>query len=166
MGAQKAAKKVGIKFNFQNVLNNLENQYGDTVVAAVENLATNAEQKANENVAVAKQNPEFKNAQRFANQATFNKVVGTMQRGLKQQLKKIPNNEAQKNLIKLLDQGAAEAKKQLNKYDLGTKNVIKTVNNQYNGRLPEAKQQVEALKNKQKKGPLFKKKKKKKKKKS
>merc|ERR1712066_127242 len=127
MGAQKAAKKVGIKFNFQNVLNDLENQYGDTVVAAVENLATNAEQKANENVAVAKQNPEFKNAQRFANQATFNKVVGTMQRGLKQQLKKIPNNEAQKNLIK-------------------------TVNNQYNGRLPKAQQQVKALTNKLNKG--------------
>merc|ERR1712233_9257 len=126
--AQKEAEKVGITFNFNKVQQNLKNQFDDKFVDQVESLANKAQQ--------------------FANRATFNGVVNNIQRELKAQLRQIPNAPAKKNLISLLDQGAAEAKNRLNAEGLGNKNIKKTAQQEYNKRLPQAQAEQAKLKQK------------------
>merc|ERR1712130_39291 len=146
--AQKEAEKVGITFNFNKVQQNLKNQFDDEFVDQVESLANKAEQAANSQAAAVQQNPNVKKAQQFANRATFNGVVNNIQRELKAQLRQIPNAPAKKNLISLLDQGAAEAKNRLNAEGLGNKNIKKTAQQEYNKRLPQAQAEQAKLKQK------------------
>merc|ERR1712115_281584 len=69
--------------------------------------------------------------------ATFNSVVTNVQAELKKQLRNIPNAQAKKNLIALLDQGAKEAKSQLRKQGLGSKNIV----NQAKAQIPKVEAQ-------------------------
>merc|ERR1712178_214432 len=75
----------------------------------------------------AKNNQNFQKLQNQAQSATFNSVVSNIQKELKKQLQNVPNKQAKKNLISLLDQGAKEAKSALQKQQLLNKNIKKQV---------------------------------------
>merc|ERR1712072_902811 len=94
--AQKEAKKVGIKFNFNQVMNNIERQYKDAAVNAIESAASDAQNKANAQIAAAQANQEVQRQLNIAKKASFNSVVTNVQTQLKQQLRKIPNAQAKK----------------------------------------------------------------------
>merc|ERR1711972_462561 len=135
--AQQEAKKVGIKFNFNQVMNNIERQYKDAAANAIESAASDAENEFNNRKAAARANPEFQRQVNQAKKASFNSVVTNVQTQLKQQLRKIPNDQAKQNLIALLDQGAKEAKTQLRKQGLLNKNIVK----QAKAKIPAVEQQ-------------------------
>merc|ERR1711972_1254462 len=96
--AQQEAKKVGIKFNFNQVMNNIERQYKDAAANAIESAASDAENEFNNRKAAAQANPEFKKQVKQAKKATFNSVVTNVQTELKKQLQNIPNAQAKKIL--------------------------------------------------------------------
>merc|ERR1719400_2072442 len=128
--AQKEAKKVGVNFNFKRVANNLQKQYGKKVENAVEKAANNAKQQVNQ----VRNSNKFKQNQKVANKATFKSVINNIQTQLTAQLEKVPNAQAKKNLIALLDNGAKQAKDRLRSQGLLAKNIKNTVN----AKLPEA----------------------------
>merc|ERR1711972_494377 len=122
---QQEAKKVGIKFNFNQVMNNINRQYADAAANAIESAASDAENEFNNRKAAAQANPKFQRQVNQAKKASFNSVVNNIQAQLKKQLQNIPNAQAKKNLNALLDQGAKEAKDQLRKQGLLNKNIVK-----------------------------------------
>merc|ERR1712115_345928 len=125
------------KFNFNTVMNNINRQYADAAQAAIESAAAAAENQFNTQKANAESNPEFQKGVKQAQKATFNSVVTNVQAQLKKQLRNIPNAQAKKNLIALLDQGAKEAKSQLRKQGLGSKNIV----NQAKAQIPKVEAQ-------------------------
>jgi len=118
-------------------MNNIERQYKDAAVNAIESAASDAQNKANAQIAAAQANPEVQRQLNIAKKASFNSVVTNVQTQLKQQLRKIPDAQAKKNLIALLDQGAKEAKTKLRQQGLLNKNVV----NQAKAQLPAVEQQ-------------------------
>ena len=140
--AQKEAKKVGITFNFKKVMKNINQQYAGKAQNAIEGAAAAAENEFNARQAAVQANPEFQSKVNQAKKASFNSVVTNVQTELKKQLQNIPNAQAKKNLIALLDQGAKEAKTQLRKQGLLNKNVV----NQAKAQLPAVEQQGALLK--------------------
>ena len=135
--AQKEAKKVGITFNFKKVMKNINEQYAGAAEDAIESAAAAAQNEFNSRQAAVQANPEFQSKVNQAKKASFNSVVTNVQTQLKQQLQNIPNAQAKKNLIALLDQGAKEAKTQLRKQGLLNKNVV----NQAKAQIPAVEQQ-------------------------
>merc|ERR1712178_37147 len=134
--AQQEAKKVGIKFNFNQVMNNIERQYADAAANAIESAASNAENEFNARQVAVQADPEFQKQVNQAKKASFNSVVTKVQAELKKQLQNIPNAQAKKNLNALLDQGAQEAKSQLRKHGLLNKNIV----NQAKAQIPAVEQ--------------------------
>merc|ERR1711972_1042571 len=121
--AQQEAKKVGIKFNFNQVMNNINRQYADAAANAIESAASDAETEFNARNAAVRADPEFQRQVNAAKKASVNSVVNSIQAELKKQLQNIDNAQAKKNLNALLDQGAKEAKDQLRKQGLLNKNI-------------------------------------------
>ena len=142
--AQQEAKKVGIKFNFNQVMNNIQRQYAGAAANAIESAASDAENEYNNRKAAAQANPEFQKQVKQAKKASFNSVVTKVQAQLKKQLQNIPNAQAKKNLNALLDQGAKEAKSQLRKQGLLNKNIV----NQAKAQIPTVKAQGALLQQK------------------
>merc|ERR1712187_80704 len=121
--AQQEAKKFGIKFNFKQVMNNVQSKYEVPAKKAINKAANNAQAQINQ----AKNNPDVQKLQNQYQSATFNSVVTIIQNELKKQLQNVPNKQAKKHLISLLDQGAKEAKTALQKQQLLNKNIKKQV---------------------------------------
>ena len=142
--AQQEAKKVGIKFNFNQVMNNIQRQYAGAAANAIESAASDAENEYNNRKAAAQANPEFQKQVKQAKKASFNSVVTKVQAQLKKQLQNIPNAQAKKNLNALLDQGAKEAKSQLRKQGLLNKNIV----NQAKAQIPAVEAQGALLQQK------------------
>merc|ERR1711972_565693 len=92
--AQKEAKKVGINFNFNRVMNNINRQYGEAAQNAIESAASNAEKEFNARNAAVRADPEFQRQVNAAKKASFNSVVSSIQAQLKKQLQNIDNAQA------------------------------------------------------------------------
>merc|ERR1712130_586369 len=122
--AQTEASKVGINFDFNQVGRSLQAKYGNQVVQYVENAAGNAQKTYKKTV----NNPQFKQQQKKASKLNFNQAIDAIKAELNNQLQKVPNKEAKKNLVALLNNGAKQAKAQLRKQSLLQKNIQKTVN--------------------------------------
>ena len=98
--AQQEAKKVGIKFNFKQVMNKVQAQYEAPAKQAINKAANNAQAQIQSQINQAKNNPQVQKLQNRAQTATFNSVISNIQNQLKKQLQKVPNNKAKKNLIR------------------------------------------------------------------
>merc|ERR1712061_670242 len=130
--AQDQAKKYGINFNYEKVINSINRKHGAQAKQALNKAADNAEKQFNQLQNQVQSNP---NVQKFQNQ-TPNKVITKIQTELKKQLNKVNHAQAKKSLTNLLNQGAQEAKDQLKSQGLLNKNI----KNQVDAKLPELEQ--------------------------
>merc|ERR1711972_993913 len=96
--AQQEAKKVGINFNFNRVMNNINRQYGEAAQNAIESAASDAENEFNARNAAVRADPEFQRQVNAAKKASFNSVVNSIQAELKKQLQNIDNAQTKKIL--------------------------------------------------------------------
>merc|ERR1711972_1308163 len=141
----KEAKKYGLDINFKKIANQLEKEYGAQVKSGINKAVKQGQQAYNNAPAQLNNNENFVKAQKFANKATFSQVLNTVQKELKNQIKKIDNPKVVNNLNALVNSGAAEAKNQLKKAGIkANSNIKNTANkelkkaqNQYQGAVQE-----------------------------
>merc|ERR1711923_29597 len=88
---QKEAKKYGVNINLQKIANKLQKEYGAQVKSGFNNAVKQGQQAYNNAPAQLNNNKNFQKAQNFANKATFSQVLNTVQKELKNQIKKIDN---------------------------------------------------------------------------
>merc|ERR1712046_482130 len=93
--AQDQAKKYGINFNYEKVINSINRKHGAQAKQALNKAANNAEKQFNQLQNQVQSNP---NVQKFQNQ-TPNKVITKIQTELKKQLNKVNNAQAKKVLL-------------------------------------------------------------------
>merc|ERR1712178_532320 len=141
----KEAKKYGVNINFQKIANQLQKEYGAQVESGINKAVKQGQQAYNNAPAQLNNNKNFQKAQNFAKKATFGQVLATVQKELKNQIKKIDNPKVVNNLNALVNSGAAEAKSQLKKAGIkANANIKNTANkelkkaqNQYQGAVQE-----------------------------
>merc|ERR1712127_12751 len=114
--AQAEAKKYGIEFDLDSVYASLKKQYGKQVQSAVNNQVANAQgfAKNNQIEANLEKNQKLKNVRKTAEAATFEGILGRIQKELKNQVKKEFNQKKGPALNKLAAR-QKQAIKQLNK---------------------------------------------------
>merc|ERR1712127_395257 len=131
--AQAEGKKYGIEFDLDNVYASLKKQYGKQVQSAVKNQVANAQgfAKNNQIEANLQKNQQLKNVQKTAESATFEGILGRIQK----ELKNIPNKQVQKSLNSIVTQGAKEASKAMKANGLNgnIQNKVKKEFNQKKG---------------------------------
>merc|ERR1711972_338003 len=141
--AQAEASKLGINFDWNQVLKNIQGEYGENVLNEVEQVAEKEGVKAEKAIKGQLNRPEVKRQLKGAKQVTFNDLLGKVATELRDQVKKIPNSSlkafpgAKKSITKFINQGEKEATKRLNQAKIGDKKIAK-----------EAKKQQVVMKNK------------------
>merc|ERR1711957_510811 len=146
--AQAEGKKYGIEFDLSAVYASLNKQYGKQVKTAVNDQVAKAQgfAKNNQIEANLQKNQKLKNVQKTAKAATFEGILGRIQKELKDQVKNIPNKQVQKSLNSIVTQGAKEASNAMRANGLRG-NIKKNVQKKFNQNKGPVMKKLAAKKN-------------------